>query len=48
MDQPTCKGFKPGWSEEQRAALAVNEAVDHVRPDTYAEQSDDQDPEPVP
>jgi len=23
-------------------------AVDHVRPDVYAEQADDQDPEPVP
>ena len=34
--------------EKQRAAPVVNGAVDHVRADMYAEQSDDQDPKPVP
>ena len=33
--------------EEERPALAVNDAVDHVRPDVDAEHADDEHPEPV-
>ena len=34
--------------EKDGAAPVVNQAVDHVRPDVYAEQPDDQNPESVP
>jgi hypothetical protein len=34
--------------EEDGAATAVNDAIDHVRPDVHAEQADDQDAERVP
>ena len=37
-----------GQREKEGAAMVVNGAVDHLGPDMYAKQSDDQDPEPVP